>query len=295
MYREIPPLKSLHAFEASARHGSFLKAAEELHVSPGAVSRHVKILEDYLGNQLFDRRSNGVALTKIGKSYATKVSKTFSELSIATTSTRNRSKNHVLTLSTLPIFSERWLNPRLKSFNETYNNIDLRVEFHNDVHTPDNPGVDAWILYSDGQHQDCSVTRLFGEEFVPVCNQEILSRLPVRPTPQQIIDYALLHDTFWVEDWAMWAEHYGVTGMNLSTGPKFALYTGVLQSAVDGRGIAMGHSAMIQDYLDSGKLKTIDKFCCPSPNSYHLVVNGKDRDTEIVQSFRSWILKECER
>ena len=145
-----PPLKSLRAFEAAARHESFLNAATELHVSPGAISRHIKLLEAFLEARLFDRRTNGVILTREGQTYASKVTKFFSDLSAATTEIKLHGKRHRLIISTLPVFSERWLNQRLPTFLQRCPSMNLQIEFHDGIQGLLVGDVDAWVLYSDG-------------------------------------------------------------------------------------------------------------------------------------------------
>ena len=163
----MPPLKSLRAFEAAARHESFLNAATELHVSTGAISRHIKLLEEFLGARLFDRRSNGVVLTPDGRRYASRVTKFFSDLTSATADIKPLGKSRRLIISTLPVFSERWLNRRLSTFLQRCPGTSLQIEFHDGVQGLLVGDVDAWILYSDGIHPGCNVPPLVRRRACP--------------------------------------------------------------------------------------------------------------------------------
>ena len=192
----LPPLNSLKAFEAAARYESFLEAAAEQGVTSGSISRHVRLLESYPGTELFVRRSNGVTLTSAGKQYAGKVSGILRDLRTATDRVRKPSRDRAIVISTLPIFSERWLYRRIPSFRKAFDRAELRVEAHNGEHDADREDVDAWILYSKGQHPGYSVTRLFGEEVFPVCSPQFRKTLSARPSADEVIGQPLLYDIY---------------------------------------------------------------------------------------------------
>ena len=135
--KRLPPLNSLQAFEAAGRYESFLEAATEQSVTSGSVSRHVRLLESYLETELFVRRSNGVTLTSAGKQYAEEVSGIFRDLRTATDRVRKPSPDRAIVISTLPIFSERWLYRRIPSFRKAFGKAELRVECHNGEHDAD--------------------------------------------------------------------------------------------------------------------------------------------------------------
>ena len=289
----VPPLNSLRAFEAAARHESFLSAATELHVSPGAISRHIKLLEAFLEARLFDRRSNGVVLTRNGRRYASKVTKIFRDLSAATTEIKRHGNRHRLIISTLPVFSERWLNQRLPAFLQRCPSMSLQIEFHDGIQGLLVGDVDAWVFYSDGNHPGCSVTRLFDEVLAPVSSPKLRRTLPAHPTAEQVARLPLLHDIYWGEDWSIWGEAMGLVGVDLSFGSRFALYSGVMQAAVDGMGVALGHSAMIGDELESGRLVAIDGLGFSSPQAYHLVMTTSASRTRRARELKDWMVFEC--
>ena len=211
--KRLPPLKSLQAFEAAGRHESFLDAAAEQGVTSGSISRHVRLLENYLGAELFVRRSSGVTLTAAGKEYAGTVSGIFRDLRTATDRVRKPPSDRAIVISTLPIFAERWLYRRIPSFWQAFDRAELRVEFHKGEHDANREDVDAWIMYSKGQHPGYSVTRLFAEEVFPVCSPQFRKTLSARPSADEVIGQPLLHDIYWDTDWPDWArallvEHY---------------------------------------------------------------------------------------
>ena len=218
---QLPPLNSLKAFDAAARYESFLEAAAEQSVTPGSISRHVRLLESYLGTELFVRRTNGVALTSAGKKYAEEVSGIFRDLRTATDRVRKPSGDRAIVISALPIFSERWLYHRIPSFRKAFDRAELRIEVHNGEHDAEREDVDAWILYSKGQHPGYSVTWLFGEEVFPVCSPQFRKMLSAHPSADEVIAQPLLHDIYWDTDWPDWARAVGATARELAASMRF--------------------------------------------------------------------------
>ena len=295
MTDDIPPLKSLQAFEASSRHESFLTAADELCVTPGAVSRHVKLLEQYLGVRLFLRRSNGVALTQEGQRYARKIVAIFDMIAETTGEIRRTSSPNRMVISTLPVFSESWLNKRLPSFQEKFPGIDLQIEFHDNKTVLQDTSIDAWIHFSDGHHPGFDVTHLMGEELVPVCSPDLRRSLPDELTAAQLVEMPLLHDVNWGDDWANWAMAVGAKSDNLSTGMRFALYSGVIQCAIDGLGVALGHKSIIQNELDSGRLVEFPALSYLPPQSFYLVIPAARLRMSRIKKLKEWFIIEAQK
>ena len=290
--KRLPPLNSLQAFEAAGRYESFLEAATEQSVTSGSVSRHVRLLESYLETELFVRRSNGVTLTSAGKEYAEKVSGIFRDLRTATDRVRKPSRDRAIVISTLPIFSERWLYRRIPSFRKAFDKAELRVECHNGEHDADREDVDAWILYSKGQHPGYSVTRLFGEEVFPVCSPQFRKTLSTHPSADEVIGQPLLHDIYWDTDWPDWACAIGATAGELPANMRFALYKGVIQAAVDGMGMAVGHGEMVAKELATGKLVPLPHLSVVSEKYYHLIMNASSANNRTLVRLKEWLLQE---
>ena len=236
----LPPLNALRAFEAAARHESFLVAADKQGVTPGSISRHVKLLERYLGTELFVRRSNGVALTSAGRAYAERVRGIFRDLRAATDGVRKPPRERAIMIATLPIFSERWLHCRIPSFRRAFDGVELRVEVHSGEHDADREDVDAWD-----------------------------------------------------SDWPDWARAVGATAGEPAADMRFALYNGVIQAAVDGMGVALGHGEMVARELAAGKLVPLAHLAVVSEKSYHLVMNASSTNNRTLVRLREWLLQEC--
>ena len=290
--RRLPPLNSLKAFEAAGRHESFLEAATEQNVTSGSISRHVRLLESHLGTELFVRRSNGVTLTSAGREYAAKVGGIFRDLRTATDRVR-KPRDRTIAISTLPIFAERWLYRRIPSFRKAFDGVELRIEAHNGEHDTEREDVDAWILYSKGHHPGYNVTRLFGEEVFPVCSPQFRKTLSDHPSADEVIGQPLLHDIYWDTDWPDWARAVDATPGELAANMRFALYKGVIQAAVDGMGMAVGHGEMVAKELATGKLVPLPHLSVASEKSYHLVMNASAANNPTLVRLKEWLLQEC--
>ena len=153
--------------------------------------------------------------------------------------------------------------------------------------------MDAWILYSEGRHPGYSVTRLFGEEVFPVCSPQFRETLSARPGAEEVIGQPLLHDIYWDTDWPDWARAVGARAGELAANMRFALYKGVIQAAVDGMGMAVGHGEMVAKELAAGKLVPLEHLSVDSAKSYHLVMNASSANNETLVRLREWLLQEC--
>ena len=235
--RRLPPLNSLKAFEAAGRHESFLEAATEQNVTSGSISRHVRLLERFLGTELFVRRSNGVTLTSAGREYAAKVGGIFRDLRTATDRVR-KPRDRTIAISTLPIFAERWLYRRIPSFRKAFDGVELRIEAHNGEHDTEREGrgcVDPVFERTPSRlqrHAAVSERRSFRSA---ARNSE--RRCQTTPVPTRSSGQPLLHDIYWDTDWPDWARAVDATPGELAANMRFC----ALQGRHPGGGRRHGH------------------------------------------------------
>ena len=291
----LPPLNALRAFVTAARHESFLKAGEELNVSPGAISRHVKILEEFLNSSLFLRRTNGVELTSAGRTYLERTAPILTALSGVTRSFLAQTEDRVLVISTLPIFAEKWLGPHLPAFKKLHPRIRLRIDSHDGFDAAFQPDTEAIIVYADHPPENVHATFLFGESLVPVCGPAIRKALGEDPLPGELLSQTRLRDTFWPDDWIIWAKAFGHDNDLQPSELSFALYNLVIQSAKSDMGIAIGHTAMIRQELDHRELFAIEEYAIRSPASYYLIAPGNGPESYNLATFRNWISDRSKR
>ena len=293
MVQRLPPLNALRAFEAAARHLSFTKAAEELHVTQSAISHQVKLLEEYLGMKLFRRLNRALVLTDEGQLYLPPVMRVFDQLYEATKRLTENEARGRLTVSILPSFAVRWLVPRLGQFMKLYPELDVRlvpslelVDFVRDE-------VDLGIRYGRGHYPGLRVDRLMTEDVFPVCSPELLKGEHPLKQPQDLKHHVLMHDDEHGE-WRTWLLSAGVKDVDPARGPTFTDSSMLIQAAVAGQGVALARGALAADDLASGALIRPFTLSLPVEYAYYIVSPEDAADRPKVSAFREWLLQEVE-
>lgn len=289
MTRRLPPLNAVRAFEAAARHGSFLLAAHELRVTPGAISHQVKVLEGFLGVRLFHRLQRGIVLTEVGTNYLAGTRDAFDRLATATEQLAIGSRTRPLRISALPAFAEKWLVPRLQQFQEQHPEIDVRLAADAEVIDFVTRDYDVGLRYTDGRHPGLRVDLLLEEEIFPVCSPALLRGPRPLRRPADLAGQTLLYDVHWQEDWRLWLGAIGLSDLQPRQESRFTLYSMALEAAVRGGGVLIGHSAMIADDLAAGRLVAPFSERVPAPHAYYLAYPKWAEGRQAVQSFRSWL------
>ncbi len=289
MSRRLPPLNALRVFETAARHLSFTRASEELFVTQAAVSHQIKSLEEYLGIKLFRRQNRALYLTEEGQSYFLDIKGTFLALSDATERLLARGAKGSLTVSTAPSFAIQWLVPRLSLFSEIYPDIDVRIKAvdMNDGSLTDD--VDVAIYYGRGKWKGIRADKLHTEYLVPVCSPLLLNGNKPLRTPADLQEHILLHDTS-RRDWTDWFKQLGISSVNVNQGPIFSHTSMVLQAAVHGQGVALGHSVLAQPEIDAGRLIRPFKEVLISKDAYYLVCREEQDELGKIVAFREWMI-----
>ena len=245
-----PPLNALRAFEAAARLGGFANASEELGVTPGAISQHIKVLEDWVGVALFERRSQGVRLTETGAALAPEFANAFDALGEAVRRLRASATHRTLHIAALPSIAQLWLSPRLPEVRTALPQIGLSVSA---TETPPNLSremFDLSLFFREPQGGRRE-TVLAPDIIYPVCAPDLAADLR---NIQDLSHHTLLHDALWPEDWAFWAQGAGIAIDGVDTGPSFSLYSVALEEAKHGAGVLIGHHALVAPALARGEL-----------------------------------------
>jgi LysR family glycine cleavage system transcriptional activator len=291
MPSRLPPLNALPSFEAAARHLSFSRAADELRVTHGAVSRAVRNLEDHLGVQLMIRASRSVRLTPIGASFAAEVRDVLEHLAAATSAATGQSSG-IVSVSTIDSFAARWLMPKLFRFRGAHGDIDVRVATSERLADFASDGIDIAIRCGGGQYAGLSAELLMKEDHFPVCSPKLLKgRYPLR-TPADLARHTLLHDVFTV-DWAIWLRSAGIDNVNPHRGPTFLSSDHAIQAAVRGEGIVLGRSALVADDLAAGRLVRPFELSLPASFAYYVVYPQRALQRPSVKAFRDWLMAEA--
>jgi len=291
MARRLPPLNTLPSFEAAARQLSFSKAADELHVTHGAVSRAVRHLEEHLGVRLFVRATRSVRLTAIGSAYANEVREMLARLAAATVTARGPQASGALNVSTLDSFAAKWLVPRLFRFRRAHGDIDVRLSTSEKLADFVTDDIDIAIRYGRGQYPGLEVELLLEEDVFPACSPAFLDGPHPLRTPADLVHHTLIHDDFHI-DWTMWLTTAGVEGIDAHRGPAYHSSEHAVQAAVLGEGVVLARSALVADDLAAGRLVRPFEFHLPAGLAYYVAYPPRALQQHKVKTFRDWLLAE---
>ena len=296
----MPPLNALRAFEASVRHLSLAKAAQELNVSPGAVSHQIRALEALLGIELFERRVRAIALTPAAKMLYPGVQNGFLQIQEAVASLRQATNERVLVVSTPPGLTAKWLAGRLYRFASGHPEIEVRISssLANANFTTD--GVDVAVRNLAARPGDDSgllIERLVELSLVPVCSPRLYEQHGMPRTAEALARMPLIHDDSLASrakmpTWTDWFNAAGLSSIDVSRGLHFNSSDHALDAAGEGAGVLLGHDLLAYDDLRTGRL--IIPVAQPiSSNRAYYVVCPKHRSTvPQVRAFRDWIKQE---
>jgi LysR family glycine cleavage system transcriptional activator len=296
--RRLAHLNALRAFEAAARHASFAKAADELSVTPAAISQQIATLESYLGIQLFKRIARGVHLTTAAQQMLPQLRQGFDLLAAAFASAQTRKARRHLVVSLTPSVAAKWLMPRLERFIAAHSEIDVRLDTTTRLVDFAQEDVDVALRYGSGHWPGLTVSLLMKETVCPVCSPRLLrSRRPLR-TPQDLAHHTLIHDASMparasFPHWSTWLHAAGVTGIDGQRGLQLDASMLAIQAAIDGQGVALGRSVLVADDLSSGRLVAPFSLSFPSRFGYYIVHPRKPQAPAAVQAFARWIREEA--
>ena len=291
MARKLPPLNALPSFEAAARHLSFSRAAEELNVTHGAISRAIKHLEDQLDVQLFERATRSVRLTAVGEPYARAVREALDRLSTATATATTRHSNSTLNVSTSDGFAGKWLVPRLYRFHREHSEIDVRVSTTGQLSSFLGDGIDIAIRYGGGNYPGLTAEFLTEEEVFPVCSPRLVAGKRALRKPADLKHHTLIHDAFPI-DWATWLASAGVEGVDPQSGITFDSATFAVEAAVQGEGVVLGRTMLVAADLATGRLVRPFAHALKSTSSFYVVYPPGAIRQRKVKAFRDWLLAE---
>jgi len=289
----LPPLNALRAFESAARHASFKRAAEELCVTQGAISRHIQKLEDNLGMRLFTRRHRQVSLTREGEAYLAVVRDAFGRISQATTDLRSRGDDQRLRVK-LPITcAVRWLVPRLARFHAQHPAVSVQITTSHDPVDFDAEEIDVAVHYGAGIPPGLAGEKLFGEVLVPICSPKLLARRPALRKARDLANHVLLHSIRRPNDWRQWLEAAGAGDVEGEHGLTFENSSLTYQGAAQGLGLAIAQLALVADDLEAGQLAAPFKRQVRNDVAYNLVFPRERAHLKKIRDFHAWIAREA--
>lgn len=296
--RRLPPLNALRAFEAAARHMNFTRAADELSVTPGAVSQQIQNLEDFIGAALFRRTPRGLLLTDAAQTALPALREAFDRLGEAASLLTAAVDGRRVTVSAAPSFAAKWLVPRLGRFEALKPEVDVWLTAGMELVDFQAGEVDVAIRYGSGHYPGLEVTRLMSETVLPVCAPSLLAERPLA-VPADLAGHILLHDGSpdaddSCPDWAMWLAARGVKGVDGARGPRFNQSSLVIEAAMNGRGVALAKRALAQADIDAGRLVSPFDISTAVDFAYYVVHPKAKGRLSQVKAFTAWLKAEAE-
>ena len=294
--RRLPPLNAIRAFEAAARRGNFNLAAEELNVTPSAISHQVRGLEEFFGVKLFRRRGRNVELTAKARDFLRSVTQALDQINAASQRVMRRPEGNLLNIAVSPTFATGWLVPRMSEFQVDHPEIEIRMCTTMNLMDFDESDIDLAINYNAGDFPPGLVHRkLMSEHCVPVCSPRYMAEHGPLRTPSDIRNCTLLHALPRIGQWSNWLEVAGVTGVDGVRGPKFQSTPLALEAAKSGLGVAIANLEFVEDHIRQGSLVAPFEVEVPSESGYYLVYPEEHAAEPKVQAFRDWMLSKLER
>lgn len=298
MNYRLPPLNALRAFESAARHLSFKRAAEELNVTPAAISHQIKGLEADLGMPLFRRLNRALLLTDEGQLLLPDIRDGFQSFHRAMERLRARSSENVLTVAMAPSFAAKWLVPRLEKFNRAHPELDVRISASMQMVDYDAEGVDIGIRFGKGNYPDFVSELLLQDTAFPVCSPRLLEGEHALNSPDELRFHVLLHDESWrlnyesFPNWSMWIAAANIEGVDATRGTRFNMTSDVINAAIEGAGVALGRSSMVEGDLEAGRLVKPFDLDVPVEFAFFVVYREANLQQMKVSAFRDWLREE---
>jgi LysR family transcriptional regulator, glycine cleavage system transcriptional activator len=299
MNGHLPPLAALRAFEAAARLMSFSKAADELSVTPAAISHQIHALEQDLGVRLFQRRNRSVALTASARLLLPGLSEAFAGIRASVRRLRAQNDTGTLTVTASPSFAAKWLVLRLHRFQERCPEIDVRISATDEVVDLTNGDFDMGIRYGAGRYPGLEVELLARNEVFPACSPRLLEAGPPLRVPDDLRHHALIHDQTVERDplvptWSMWLKAAGVKGIPAAPGLSFSAGHLALDAAIAGRGVVLALSTIAAADLAAGRLARLFSLALPDVFAYYIATAPGALDRPKVRQFRDWLRQEAD-
>jgi LysR family transcriptional regulator, glycine cleavage system transcriptional activator len=300
MNSHLPPLSALRAFEAAARHVSFSKAADELNVTPAAVSHQIHALEQDLGVRLFHRLNRSIELTASAQMLLPGLTEAFAGIQSSVRRLRAHNDTGTLTVTASPSFAAKWLVLRLHRFQDLCPQIDVRISATDELVELTKGDFDVAVRYGTGRYPGLDVELLFTNEVFPACSPQLLTAGPPLRTPDDLSLHNLIHDQAIERDplvptWPMWLKAAGVKNIPAAGGLRFNNIHLALDAAIAGHGVVLAYSTIAAADLAAGRLVRLFSLALPDQFAYYIVTAPGALERPKVTAFRNWLRREADQ
>lgn len=289
--RKLPPLNALKAFEAAARHVSFTKAANEVHVTHGAVSRQVTLLEDWLGCALFQRGGSQINLTESGRTYAKEITSLLDHLSVVTAQVMEKAAPSVINVSAPPTFTMRWLIPRMSTFQRKKPGMEVRLTTSIAPVNFQENSYDLAIRGALEPMKGCDSAPFMTETIVPVCHADLAESGGLR-SPADLVRHTLIRYTTEPYSWPTWFKAAGIAEASGAGTLQFEQMYFALQAAAEGLGVVLVPLFLVADDIVAGKLCAPFGLFGAMRRHYYANTSPASAHNALVAEFRTWLIEE---
>lgn len=287
----IPSLTHLTTFVTVGRRRSFRKAAEDLMLTSGAISQQIQGLEKQLGCRLLNRSNREVTFTEKGQRFYTAVAPLITEISDVTQQIFGLQRKASIIVSVMPDFALHWLIPRLDTFHKQYPEVTVNINATERLVDFNADDVDIAIRHGLGNYPDLEALHLFSENLVPVCSPRLLGEKGQLDSASDLRRYTLLHDSI-AKDWSLFLSALGVEDVKTDVGPQFDSDSLMIQSAIEGHGVALARASLVAADIKHGRLIIPFDQQVPSKFAYYIVFRKKRQLRSPVALFRDWLLDQ---
>ncbi|MEO0410211.1 MAG: transcriptional regulator GcvA [Pseudomonadota bacterium] len=298
MKRALLPLNALRVFDAAARHLSFKLAADELAVTPAAVSQQIRSLEDYLGVVLFKRQARSLSLTEEARQSLPALRAGFERFEEAVKTLQAAQASDILTVSVSPSFASKWLLPRIDGFYADRPTMEVRIQASDDLVNFAEENVDLAIRFGSGRYPDLRTEKLLDEHVLPVCHPDLLSGdMPLKGL-EDLAQHTLIHDSSQDADpaapsWAMWLKAAGAANLKPGRALHFDLETLALDAALAGKGVALARRVLAANDLEKGRLVAPFEGEVAVSFAYFMVAPEPQWRQRKIAEFVAWMRQEA--
>jgi LysR family transcriptional regulator, glycine cleavage system transcriptional activator len=293
----LPPLNALRAFDAVARHMSFKEAAEELFVTPAALSYQIRQLEEHLNLKLFNRLNRAIELTDHGRLIAPGLRSGFRQMAETMNQLSRRRSGNILVISAGPAFTAKWLAPRLYRYIASHPEIDTRISASLKLVDFETDDVDVAIRFGNGNYEGCDSVKLADEFVTPLCSPSLLEGPAPLRSPKDLANHTLIHDVthvgiFELAGWRDWLKAADVKGIDTERGLRFNVADHAQDAAVAGAGVVLGRTVLAQGDIDSGRLVIPFDLKLKANFSFYVVTHKSRSNSPMIRGFLDWLQEE---
>jgi LysR family glycine cleavage system transcriptional activator len=298
MAKLLPPLNALRAFEATARHGSFSRAADELNVTPAALSHQVAGLESFLGERLFNRNARSISLTPAGEVLYPGLNAAFLQIRQSVERLLDTFDGQILVVSAPPGFTAKWLAPRLHHFLTSQPDLDVRISATQSFANFLGDGVDVAIRNATGPFPGLWARKFLAIETLPVVSPRLIERHGPLDSPADLARFPIIHDDslgrmFGLPTWVDWLKAAGVENLDLGRGLYFSSADHAIEAALEGAGVLLAPKALALDDVRLGRLVMPFALTIASNRAFHVVCPEGHETRPKVAAFCAWVLEEA--